>query len=154
MFSYSYATCIVVVCDHECWYCLPPFGRLRNTTHWGKIEGTRPSALCFFAYSKHANGRLVFQASLTFSPVRGVLPLPLLWEGKHGQVLQHLQSLQPLATEVPSALEDAIRYLQTQGDWIGNYSQWQAQGYPVGSGLVERAVAVVINARMKKRGMR
>ena len=30
---------------------------------------------------------------------------------------------------------------------------WE-QGYPVGSGLVERAVAVVINARMKKRGMR
>lgn len=38
--------------------------------------------------------------------------------------------------------------------WIGNDEQWQAPGYPVGSGLVERAVAVVINARMKKRGMR
>ncbi len=37
---------------------------------------------------------------------------------------------------------------------MGNYQQWQADGYPVGSGLVERAVAVVINMRMKKRGMR
>jgi hypothetical protein len=80
--------------------------------------------------------------------------LPLLWEGKHEQALQHLQSLRSTLEDVPPALEEAIRYLQTQGDWIGNYSQWQAQGYPVGSGLVERAVAVVINARMKKRGMR
>jgi hypothetical protein len=37
---------------------------------------------------------------------------------------------------------------------MGNYEHWQQQGYPVGSGLVERAIAVVINARMKKRGMR
>jgi hypothetical protein len=51
---------------------------------------------------------------------------------------------------VPPALEDAIRYLETQQDWVGNYEQ----GYPVGSGLVERAVALVINVRMKKRGRR
>jgi hypothetical protein len=47
-----------------------------------------------------------------------------------------------------------MRYLETQPDWIGNYEHWQEQGYPVGSAMVERAVAVVINARMKKRGMR
>ena len=34
----------------------------------------------------------------------------------------------------------------TQHGWMGNYEHWQEQGYPVGSGLVERAVAVVINA--------
>jgi hypothetical protein len=54
--------------------------------------------------------------------------------------------------EVPPPVEDAIGYLETQRDWMGNYEGWQEQGYPVGSGLVERAV--VINARMKKRGMR
>ncbi len=80
--------------------------------------------------------------------------LPLLWAGEHEQALKHLQCLFATVGEVPPALEDAIRYLQTQHDWIGNYEQWQAQGYPVGSGLVERAVAIVINARMKKRGMR
>lgn len=37
---------------------------------------------------------------------------------------------------------------------MGDYHAWKEQGYPVGSGLVERAVAIVINARMKKRGMR
>lgn len=55
---------------------------------------------------------------------------------------------------MPPALEEAIRYLETQQDWLGNYARWQEQGYPVGSGLVERAVALVINIRMKKRGMR
>lgn len=79
--------------------------------------------------------------------------LPLLWQGEREQALAHLQSLRPTLEEVPPPLEEAIRYLKTQGDWIGNYEQWQEQGYPVGSGLVERAVAVVINARLKKRGM-
>ena len=80
--------------------------------------------------------------------------LPLLWGGERFQALMHLQSLRPATGEVPPALEDAIRYLQTQQDWLGNYARWQEHGYPVGSGLVERAVAVVINVRMKKRGMR
>ena len=80
--------------------------------------------------------------------------LPLLWQGERDQALRHLGSLRPLLGEVPSPLEEAIRYLETQGDWIGNYQRWQEQGYPIGSGLVERAVAIVINVRMKKRGMR
>lgn len=80
--------------------------------------------------------------------------LPLLWEGEREQALAHLQSLRPTTGEVPPPLEEAIRYLETQKDWMGNYQQWQAAGYPVGSGLVERAVAIVINMRMKKRGMR
>ena len=80
--------------------------------------------------------------------------LPLLWTGQLEAALQHLQGLQSTLQEVPPALADAIRYLHTQRDWIGNYQQWQEQGYPVGSGLVERAVAIVINARMKRRGMR
>ncbi len=82
------------------------------------------------------------------------LLLPLLWEGEREHALAHVHSLCPTTGEVPPPLEEAIRYLETQQDWIGNYQQWQADGYPVGSGLVERAVAVVINMRMKKRGMR
>jgi hypothetical protein len=30
----------------------------------------------------------------------------------------------------------------------------RTRGYPVGSGMIERAVSLVINRRMKKRGMR
>ena len=80
--------------------------------------------------------------------------LPLLWQGERERALAHLHSLRPTNGEVFPPLEDAIRYLETQRDWLGNYEQWQAAGYPVGSGLVERAVAVVINMRMKKCGMR
>jgi len=82
------------------------------------------------------------------------LLLPLLWQGEHEQVRRHLRGLCATLGDVPPFLEEAIRYLETQQDWLGNYERWQEQGYPVGSGLVERAVAVVINARMKKRGMR
>ncbi len=47
-----------------------------------------------------------------------------------------------------------MHYLENQRDWIADYQTWEEQGYPVGSGMVERAVAVAINVRMKKRGMR
>jgi hypothetical protein len=80
--------------------------------------------------------------------------LPLLWQGQHEQAARHLQGWRATMGDVPPPLEEAIRYLETQHDWLGNYQQWREQGYPVGSGLVERAVALVINVRMKKRGMR
>jgi len=80
--------------------------------------------------------------------------LPLLWQGQQEQALTYLQRLRPTSAEVSAALEEALRYLENQADWLGNYQAWQEQGYPVGSGLVDRAVAVVINVRMKKRGMR
>lgn len=80
---------------------------------------------------------------------------PMLWQGQVDQALIHLRHLRPAEGQEPiKPLEDALMYLSTQRDWIGNYEQWRADGYPVGSGLVERAVALVINARMKKRGMR
>lgn len=37
---------------------------------------------------------------------------------------------------------------------MGTYARGPEQGHPIGSGLVERAVALVITVRMKKRGMR
>jgi len=66
--------------------------------------------------------------------------------------------LRRLATDLPAEalkpVQEAMRYLENQRPWIGSYERWKAQGYPVGSGLIERAVALVINRRMKKRGMR
>ena len=52
------------------------------------------------------------------------------------------------------AVRQALSYLETQREWIGDYEQWKQQGYPIGSGGVERGVSIVINRRMKKRGMR
>ena len=65
-----------------------------------------------------------------------------------------LADLLPAGAEPVAVLDDALTYLATQRDWLGDYGAWQAAGEPVGSGLVERAVAVVINWRMKRRGMR
>ena len=80
---------------------------------------------------------------------------PLLWRGQVEAALTHLRALRPAAGQEPvDKLEEAITYVDKQRDWIGDYQQWQEAGYPVGSGLVERGVAVVINPRMKRRGMR
>jgi len=85
----------------------------------------------------------------------------LAWHGSwlwHGQVDQALHGLRTLASGLPAeaseAITKAITYLENQRPWMGSYEHWRKQGYPVGSGMIERAVALVINRRMKKRGMR
>jgi hypothetical protein len=69
-----------------------------------------------------------------------------------------VQGLRRLATGLPAepsaTIQKAITYLENQRPWIGSYENWRTLGYPVGSGMIERAVALVINRRMKKRGMR
>ena len=78
-----------------------------------------------------------------------------LW---HGEVDQALQGLRTLSTGLPAEpleiIKKAITYLEHQRPWIGSYENWRKLGYPVGSGMIERAVSLVINRRMKKRGMR
>jgi hypothetical protein len=78
-----------------------------------------------------------------------------LWYGDLEAALAQLRALRPAAPAEPIAvLEETLRYLDGQRHWLGNYAVWREAGYPVGSGCIERAVAVVINWRMKKRGMR
>lgn len=78
-----------------------------------------------------------------------------LWLGKVDEALAELEALRSKEWDEPVvALEEAIGYLQGQRDWLGNYQAWQEEGYPIGSGLVERAVELVINRRFKRRGMR
>ena len=80
----------------------------------------------------------------------------LLWHGDVDATLAGLTALRPTSpTADPIArLDDAIAYLRNQRAWLGDYTAWRQQGYPVGSGLIERAVALVINRRMKRQGMR
>jgi hypothetical protein len=78
-----------------------------------------------------------------------------LWQGGVDQAVQGLRTLAiGLPAEASETLEKAITYLENQRRWIGSYEHWRKLGYPVGSGMIERAVALVINRRMKKRGMR
>lgn len=69
--------------------------------------------------------------------------------------IQRLVGLRPGGNAEPiKLLEDTIDYLDNQRDWLHDYQALKDQGCPIGSGLVERAVAVAINRRMKKQGMR
>lgn len=78
-----------------------------------------------------------------------------LWHGEVDRAVEGLHTLATGLTDDPlKTVTEAITYLENQRPWIGSYEQWKQQGYPVGSGLIERAVALVINRRMKKRGMR
>jgi transposase-like protein len=78
-----------------------------------------------------------------------------LWQGGVDQAVQGLRALATgLCAEPLSTIQKAITYLENQRPWIGSYEHWRKLGSPVGSGMIERAVAIVINRRMKKRGMR
>jgi hypothetical protein len=78
-----------------------------------------------------------------------------LWHGQVDEALARLISLRPGEGQEPvRALEKAISYIQGQRAWLGDYAAWVGEGYPVGSGMVERAVELVINRRLKRRGMR
>jgi hypothetical protein len=78
-----------------------------------------------------------------------------LWQGGVDQAVQGLRTLATgLPAEAGVTIQKAITYLENQRPWIGSYEHWRKLGYPVGSGMIERAVALVINRRMKKRGMR
>jgi hypothetical protein len=77
------------------------------------------------------------------------------WSGSVDLAVQGLRRLATgLSPDPLKRVNQAITYVENQRSWIGSYDQWQKQGYPVGSGMIERAVAIVINRRMKKRGMR
>jgi hypothetical protein len=92
------------------------------------------------------------QTQRHFPAATCILDWPHLWRTIAKAVLEQWQQEQKGHPPI-KALTAAITYLDSQRDWIGHYEQWQQQGYPVGSGLIERAVAVVLNRRMKRQGM-
>lgn len=122
------------------------FLRALKTLNWGHIERVVHKAI---RAALPGNGKRAQRRELHASiPER-------LWHGDVEGALAALVALRPVGESEPIAvLEGAIGYLQGQRPWLGNYAQWQADGFSVGSGLVERAVALVINRRMKKKGMR
>lgn len=62
-----------------------------------------------------------------------------MWQGQVQAALKQLQTVRPAADQEPiKAFEDLLTYLENQQEWLGNYEYWQQQGYPIGSGMVER----------------
>lgn len=132
---------------------------------WIKTEQAKhfPQATCILdwahlwrevrrALRAAARGKALSAQELAY---QGSLHKSWLW---HGEVEKAVQGLRTLAVGVSDeflvALQKAITYLENQRPWINSYEHWRKQGYPVGSGMIERTVEIVINRRMKKRGMR
>jgi hypothetical protein len=138
---------------------------LADGAQWIKTQQRQhfPQATCILDWAHlWREVRQAIQAAARITPLSAhqrdyqlYLHRTWLW---HGQVEPAIQGLRSLASGLPAeaheAITNAITYLEHQRPWIGSYEQWRKLGYPVGSGMIERAVALVINRRMKKRGMR
>ena len=81
---------------------------------------------------------------------------------KHGDPQQVLSSLRELIkeleatgradTEAFKTLKGSLEYLEKRQEQI-RYAEFQAMGYPIGSGAVESANKLVVEARLKGSGM-
>lgn len=142
-----------------------PVVLLADGAKWIKTEQARhfPHATCILDWAhlwrevSHAIRVAARAKALSAKEQQDQLSLQRSWLWKGG-VDQALQGLRALAVGLPAeaqqTIQKAITYLENQRPWIGSYEHWRKLGYPVGSGLIERAVSIVINRRMKKRGMR
>jgi hypothetical protein len=138
---------------------------IADGAHWIKKQQGQhfPQATCILDWAhlwrEVRSAILVAARAKSLSPRERDYQLSLhrswLWHGGVDQAVQGLRTLgQGLDAEPLKIMTQAITYLENQRPWIGSYEHWRKQGYPVGSGMIERAVALVINRRMKKRGMR
>ena len=74
---------------------------------------------------------------------------------RHGEEAAVLAELRRLAEQAPTSqalLEEKLQYLTKRREMI-RYAEFVAAGYPIGSGSVESANKVVIQARLKQAGM-
>ncbi|MFQ5741934.1 MAG: ISKra4 family transposase [Acidobacteriota bacterium] len=82
-----------------------------------------------------------------------------LKHGDPGQVLSNLRELSKeleatgrADTDASKTLKSSLEYLQKRQEQI-RYAEFQAMGYPIGSGAVESANKLVMEARLKGSGM-
>lgn len=73
-----------------------------------------------------------------------------LHELKHGDPDRVLAALEALA--VSDARDEALRYLRARRDQV-RYATFRAAGYPIGSGCVESAAKLLVQARLCGAGM-
>ena len=74
---------------------------------------------------------------------------------RHGEQEAVLSELRRLAEQAPSSqelIEEKLQYLTKRREMM-RYQEFATAGYPIGSGSVESANKVVIQARMKQAGM-
>lgn len=73
-----------------------------------------------------------------------------LWDGQVEKVMASLREL--AAQPAGSAAQEQIHYFEVNQERM-RYSEFRAQGYPIGSGVVESACKRVVGARLKQSGM-
>ena len=79
--------------------------------------------------------------------------MDLLVRGRTAETLRELVKL--VNRYETDALRELTVYVSNNAEWICDYDSLRSEGYPVGSGAVEKAVDIVINRRLKgRRGMR
>ncbi len=76
--------------------------------------------------------------------------LDLLWEGKAEAVVAELTGLED-DSERLKLVRDARHYLEKRLELV-RYAAFRAAGYPIGSGIVESANKLVVEARLKGAG--
>jgi hypothetical protein len=141
---------VVALCDGAAWaqefvdYHRPDAVRVLDWCHAAGYLGQVASA-CF------ADPALA--ASWLAAQTRELL------EGDPERVLGKLRGLQADlaaahrgAEATLAALATALHYLETRRDQVA-YAQFRARGYPIGSGAVESANKLVVEARLKGAGM-
>jgi hypothetical protein len=78
--------------------------------------------------------------------------VPKLKTGEPEAALAALRTLPTSTAEAVTAKRTALRYLGQRRDQI-RYAAFTEQGYPIGSGMVESAGKLVVEARLKGSGM-
>jgi hypothetical protein len=122
----------------------------------GFVDGHRHDAVRIldFAHAAGYVGQIAEQAQLGGRhPPKGWLTILLHQLKHHGpkRVLLHLERLEQRWGL--SSISDALRYFRKREPQM-QYPQFQADGWPIGSGSVESGNKVVMQARLKGAGMR
>ena len=95
-------------------------------------------------------GQLLFGAESADGIAWTKTQLDLLWAGKPEDVVSELARLQD-DSERLKAVRDARHYLEKRLDML-RYSAFRGGGYPIGSGIVESANKLLVEARLKGAG--
>jgi hypothetical protein len=77
---------------------------------------------------------------------------PTLKKGEPEDVIAAIRALPAPTVEAATEKRTAVRYLSNRLDQI-RYADFQKQGYPIGSGIVESANKLVVEQRLKGSGM-
>lgn len=123
----------------------------------GFIDYHRPDAVRVLDFPHAAGrvaeaGRAVFGAEeVEFKPWLEA-QCHQLKDGRPEEVLQALQELQGADEAGSLTLSEQVQYLEKRREMM-RYAEFQALGYPIGSGSVESANKLVVEARLKQAGM-